>query len=289
MTEHIDPYYTVDQCQTSNALVLEAIHDTAIGVKPTSQQLVTENRMLRQQLEKAQAATETKTAFIAMMSHEVRTPLNAIMGLFELLEVAKLPDKQQNRARKGREAAEALFATLSTVLDSSKIEQAALTPDYHDTVIADLLRHADVALEGCITKYGQAITHRVEASQEVPNRITTDQTRAQQIISNLIDNAVRHTESGTISVTARIDPATPDFLAITVADTGAGIAASDMPRVFQAFEQVETGPMMRHLRGTGLGLSLSRDLARLLGGDLTVSSTLGRGSKFTLLLPLHQH
>ncbi len=261
-------------------------------------------------------ANRAKSEFLANVSHELRTPLNAIVGFVDLLRdgvYGDLAPRQIGPVERIAASATHLRHLVDQVLDLAKITAGRL--EVHTDVVDLRSFVLDIAgeMEALVTERGVALSLGVGAT--LP-RIRTDPTHLRQILVNLIGNAIKYTNDGTISVRARLvgaDPVastsaaersprtTPDgvwlqplpspaqglWVAVQVIDTGIGIAEADFDRIFDEFEQVGAGPRGESMqRGTGLGLSISRRLARLLGGDLVVDSELGKGSTFTLWLPI---
>lgn len=240
---------------------------------------------LRLRTREAVENAEAKTQFLSTMSHEVRTPLNAIMGLFELIENADIPERQKLRAHNGRTAAKGLFEVLSNILDASKLEaqMMAVAPGPNPT--ENLRYHLLATLEGAIANAEKVdvVAGRLVWEPSVPPVLNYDAMRVRQILNNLVDNAVRFTEAGEVVVRCIYEQA-EGVLRLSVRDTGIGIKAEDKKHIFDKFRQVDSGPK-RMTGGSGLGLSISRALAELMGGALTVDSTPGKGSEFVLQLP----
>jgi|GEM_PF-5851016 len=255
--------------------------DRLRSMSQTKQKL---NDEMRRASEEAQQAAKTKSEFLAMMSHEVRTPLNAILGLFELMIRSELPEKQLKRAKAGHKAATNLFKMLSDILDASRLEAGKMETTFEEMHVADLCDYLEVVMNGMNQKHSKNIEMAVMRSDLDEYSFMTDEVKVRQILVNLIDNAVRFTNSGTIFVHLNLDDAS-DSMSISVVDTGIGISEVEMDRIFQPFSQVEMG-MMRTSGGSGLGLTISKDLAGLIGGKLTAESTYGEGSRFTLSVPL---
>ena len=235
---------------------------------------------LRQARDEATQATAAKSRFLASMSHELRTPLNAIVGFTRLVmrrSKEHLEPKQYANLEKVLSSAEGLLLLINDILDLSKIEagQTTLHPTEFaiDAVIGDCLRSVEPVLK----------SDRVRLAQEVENdlpRMFTDEDRVRQILLNLLSNAAKFTEEGCITVHASRQD---QMLFIEVADTGAGIPAEAQQLIFEEFGQTGDGAQRRH-SGTGLGLAIARQLAQLLGGDITVESTPGVGSTFTVTI-----
>ena len=231
--------------------------------------------------EAALQASRAKSRFLANMSHELRTPLNAIMGYTELVqdELADLdrPDLAEDLDRV-REGATRLLQMIDDVLDLSRVESGHLAVRVEEVELSKVVSDIFRLLEPARARAGVALLQRLEP-QIV---LQTDPIRLAQILTNLLSNALKFTEHG--SVTVRASNCGRDVL-IEVIDTGIGIPAEAIGRLFQPFVQIDDAPTRRR-GGTGLGLLLARDLAERLGGSLTASSERDRGSTFTLRLPL---
>jgi signal transduction histidine kinase/CheY-like chemotaxis protein len=230
-------------------------------------------------------ADELKSRFLANMSHEFRTPLNAIHALTHILLERMDGDintEQERQIGYIRKAAEELNELVNDLLDLAKIEAGKIVIRAAEFEVAGLFG----ALRGMLRPLlvSDAVTLVFEDARELPV-MTTDEAKVSQILRNLISNALKFTERGEVRISARV---TDDGEAVvfTVADTGVGIAPEDQERIFQEFGQVEN-PVQRKVRGTGLGLPLSRRLAELLGGSLTLHSDPGQGSTFFATVPIH--
>jgi signal transduction histidine kinase len=261
-------------------------------------------------------ANQAKSEFLANVSHELRTPLNAIVGFVELLRdgfYGDLTPRQVPPVDRIAASATHLRHLVDQVLDIAKIAAGRLEVHSETIVLRPFVLNVASELESLVSEKGLALSITVGAS--LP-RVRTDPTHLRQILINLIGNAVKYTLTGSVSVRARLlgapeelgartptpragmdDPSAAALLAraprsgiwvaLQVIDTGVGIAANDLARIFDEFEQVNAGPRGDSMqRGTGLGLAISRRLARLLGGDISVESVLGRGSTFTIWLPV---
>lgn len=257
-------------------------------------------------------ANTAKSEFLANISHELRTPLNAIVGFVELLKdgvYGELTPRQVPPVDRIAASATHLRHLVDQVLDIAKIAAGRLEVHPETIVLRPFVLNVASELESLVNERG--LTFSIAVGASLP-RVRTDPTHLRQILVNLIGNAVKYTPSGGVSVRARFvgaqggspshprrdtpeDPVlltrAPDarqvWIALQVIDTGVGIAPADQARIFDEFEQVNAGPRGESMqRGTGLGLAISRRLAQLLGGDITVDSTLGKGSTFTLWLPV---
>lgn len=235
--------------------------------------------------EKAKDADAAKSRFLAVMSHEVRTPLNAIMGMFELIERADVPERQKSQAKSGYRAANRLFEELSKVLDVSRLDAGAIQANAGAIESDVAFEDWSAQLTAMITNSGKDLTAKTLLMPDVPKTLWIDFDRTTQIVDNLINNAVKFTESGTITLAMQRNPRS-DTLEISISDTGRGIAQDNLEQVFARFYQLEGG-LHRSSQGSGLGLSICKDIAELMGGEITVISKLGVGSTFTLNLPTH--
>jgi CheY-like chemotaxis protein/CHASE3 domain sensor protein len=247
------------------------------------------NAVVRQRddLARAQAdlqrASTYKSEFLANMSHELRTPLNSSLILAKLLSENRdgnLNAEQVKFAETIYSAGNDLLTLINDILDLSKIEAGKLDIRPEDVALARLTEELGDAFRPIARDKGIELHVGVEAG--APATMVTDSTRLAQILKNLLSNALKFTERG--GVTLRVRRAGRDGLAFEVKDTGIGIAPEQHEVIFEAFRQAD-GTTNRKYGGTGLGLSISRDLARLLGGELTLDSAPGRGSTFTLTLP----
>jgi PAS domain S-box-containing protein len=250
---------------------------------------MTERLAIEDQLRRAKDAAEVagraKSEFLATMSHELRTPLTSVVGIADLLQTAELPAAQRDLTRLLGSSAAALLSLVSDILDSSRIETGAmdLVPvrfSVHDCIEAAL----DPVTEPARRKRLD-LGYLIEP--DVPVEVVADHDRLRQILLNLLSNAVKYTEAGEVAVHVGTKAASGDTvtLRITVRDSGPGIPERLHHKLFQRFSRIDATAGSHH--GTGLGLAISERLSRLLGGTLTVESTEGRGSAFTLLLPVH--
>ncbi len=251
-------------------------------------------------------ANRSKSEFLANVSHELRTPLNAIVGFVDLLRdgvYGELTPRQVGPVDRVASSANHLRHLVDQVLDIAKMAAGRLEVHTEPIDLRPFVLEVVSEIEALVTERNLNLSIAVGAT--LP-RIRTDPTHLRQILVNLLGNAVKYTPSGGIAVRARLltsmtelqhAPVTPGagaaksvaaaWVILQVADTGIGIAAADLDRIFEEFEQINAGPRGDSMRrGTGLGLAISRRLARLLSGDILVESEIAKGSTFTLWLPV---
>lgn len=236
-----------------------------------------------QRADELQRASRYKSEFLANMSHELRTPLNSSLILAKLLAdnpAGNLSEEQVQFARSIYSAGNDLLTLINDILDISKVEAGKLEVHPELTILARLVDGMkSLFLPQAMEK---ALSFSVELADDLPPTLFTDRQRLEQILKNLLANAFKFTEKG--SVTLRVEPRDGGMLAFAVRDTGIGIAPEQQAAIFEAFRQAD-GTTNRRYGGTGLGLSISRELANLLGGQIEVQSAPGAGSTFTLVLP----
>jgi light-regulated signal transduction histidine kinase (bacteriophytochrome)/FixJ family two-component response regulator len=249
-----------------------------------NQLLVGYTEAMRMAREAAERATRAKSEFLATMSHEIRSPMSGLLGVLELLRTTRLDPDQSRMAGMIHNSASMLLAVLNDILDFSKIEAGALSIAPEPVPLRALVSDLVLPLSAAAAPKGLDV--RFSVAKEVPDCISTDPLRLRQILGNLLSNALKFTAAG--EVTVRVDLvelASAPGLRFRVRDTGIGMSADVMSRLFAPFMQAD-GSTTRNFGGTGLGLCISRQLAVLFGGDLTVTSQLGVGSEFSLTLPL---
>ncbi len=232
--------------------------------------------------EAAESASRAKSAFLASMSHELRTPLNAILGFTQVLERdSSLTQKQQEQIAIINNSGEHLLSLINDILEISKIEAGRLTLNPNSFDIYALIEGIETMLQSKAEAKGLQVLCECDVS--VPHYLTGDEGKVRQVLSNLLDNAIKFTSTGGVSLRVRADENARDanleeefFLFFEVSDTGSGIVAEELDKLFAPFVQAETGKKYRE--GTGLGLAISRKLVELMGGDIAISSRLGEGT-----------
>jgi signal transduction histidine kinase len=229
-----------------------------------------------------QEQTERKSAFLASMSHELRTPMNAIKGFTNLVLRRAgdvLPERQKGNLQKVDQASDHLLAMINDLLDLSKIEAGRVDVNASTFEVEELVA-------SCVSTVSPLIQNGVDLTYEVQRgigKVHSDEARVRQMLINLASNAIKFTDSGRIEVKARREG---DQLVLSVSDTGKGIPADELPTIFDEYRQAE-GSESRVQKGTGLGLSITRKFAELLGGRIGVESEEGKGSVFTVQIPVH--
>jgi signal transduction histidine kinase/CheY-like chemotaxis protein len=243
--------------------------------------LVRSREQLRAAKMQAEQASESKSSFLANMSHEIRTPMTAILGYADLLADEEATPTSQSRAdvvRTIQRNGEHLIQIINDILDISKIEAGRLGVEHIDVSPLEMLDEVHELLENRATSKGLQL--KLEYMWPLPVKISSDPVRLKQILVNLAGNAIKFTGSGSVTLRVRCD-AKLEMLSIDVMDTGIGMDKKGLANLFQAFSQAEASTT-RKFGGTGLGLTISRRLANLLGGDITVDSVKGKGSTFTV-------
>jgi len=252
---------------------------------------VTERKLYEEQLHEARAAAEAgnrvKSEFLASMSHEIRTPLNGVIGFADLLLGTELTAEQRQYVALQREAGRGLLAIIGDILDYSKIEAGKLELEERGFDLHRLMRDARDLMSNAASQKGLALELALGAS--VPRFVRGDEARIRQILLNLLGNAVKFTERGSVLMSVGVlsaDAATGLApLRFSVSDTGTGIAPSEQPNLFQRFSQGDSSTTRRY-GGTGLGLIISKQLSELMGGRIGFHSSPGIGSTFWFELPL---
>lgn len=245
---------------------------------------ITLRKSMEQELEEAKAAAEAasraKTEFVATISHELRTPLHAILTLLHLVSSTTDPVSAARFVQMAQSSADSMLHLVNELLDMGKLEagKLAIAPEAFD--LWALLDEMQAVCQ--VRAQEKQLTFALARQADVPQHVMLDGFRLRQILQNLVSNAIKFTEHGTVRVTVACEPA--GVIVVEVTDTGIGISGEALQDLFERYAQADARTASRY-GGTGLGLAISRQIARLMGGDITVSSRIGMGTTFTLRLP----
>ncbi len=255
-------------------------------------EIETARKEIEEKAREVEQASRYKSEFLANMSHELRTPLNSMLILSQMLaenEEDNLTEDQTESARIINDAGKNLLKLINEILDLSKVEAGKIEFHFDDFDLRLLARTLEERYRPLATQKGLSLSMVVD--EDVPERLRSDSMRIEQVVTNLVSNALKFTEQGAVTLHMRaVKDETelhagfelqPGMIAIDVEDTGIGIPSDKLAKVFRAFEQAD-GSTTRKFGGTGLGLAISREMAKLLGGDIQVQSRVGEGSTFTL-------
>ena len=248
------------------------------------QRIKERTEQLEEAMRHAQAASQAKSEFLADVSHELRTPMNGVLGMLDIALDNDLPPKQAEELQTAQRCAYSLLSLLNEILDLSKIEAGKMTLERVPFDVRVLLDDCIKAQQPKAGENGVALAW--EISPDVPNHLAGDPLRIRQILANLLSNAVKFTKQGSVLVRMESQYSSQgEFsLQITVQDTGQGIAADQLPHIFDKFTQAD-GSVSRKFGGTGLGLAITRKLVEIHGGEIRVESEVGRGTAFFVKLP----
>ena len=262
----------------------DGVTDLVLGFGLDITERVEAEERLREATRAAEASAQAKEAFLANMSHEIRTPLNAVVGTTHLLESTPLSDEQRALARAIRTSSDALLALISDILDLTKIGSGHISFEALPFAPRGLVGSLGDALRA--TALHKGLELHVEVAPRVPAAVVGDARRLNQVLLNLVGNAIKFTERGRIALTVDAEPGAGDAVTLRfqVRDTGIGIAGENLGVIFDAFTQ-ERSDTTRRFGGTGLGLAIVRELVTRQGGRVEVESEPGRGSTFTVTLP----
>ncbi|WP_213940005.1 ATP-binding protein [Pseudomonas sp. dw_612] len=282
--DYTTPLPIVDD--TELGALSQHINNLADGLEQASREQQQAMSQLIQTREEAEKANNAKSDFLAMMSHELRTPMNGVLGMLQLLETTDMTEEQVEYAALASESTEHLLKVINDILDFSRIERSELELEHIPFNLADLIG-------SCAQSFQHSAAQRkLDLELRVPDdmralQVQGDPTRIRQILVNLIGNALKFTEQGRVTIEPQWQSLDHELLwfTCTVRDSGIGISAESLELMFNAFQQADSS-ISRRYGGTGLGLPIARTLAERMGGTLRAQSEEGRGSAFTLEIPL---
>ncbi|PRD46388.1 response regulator [Sphingobacterium haloxyli] len=246
------------------------------------------NLEIQKKAEELALSTKYKSEFLANMSHELRTPLNSILLLSRLMVEnadANLTEDQVESAKVIQSSGSSLLSLIDEILDLSKIEAGKMELEYEHVALSDLRNDLLSLFLPIVEEKGLEL--KVEIDEGAANYVEVDKLRVEQVLRNLLSNAIKFTPKGRVTLSISQQHDDPDYIQFIVKDTGIGISPENQKIIFEAFQQAD-GSTRRKFGGTGLGLSISREIARLLGGEITLNSALGEGSTFSLVIPVRK-
>lgn len=255
-------------------------------VKDRTMQLRNSEKIARAMAAEAEAASKSKSEFLAAMSHEIRTPMTGVMGFADMLLEDDLPEDSREKVHKIQDSTQSLLTIINDILDVSKMEAGKMEIEHIDFNLPSLLEDLVGLFNGKNTgKNDSSVAINVSIADDVPESIKTDPTRLRQILVNLIGNAVKFTREGHVQIEVTLDAIAPQpTMNISVRDTGIGMAPETLSMLFKDFTQGDAS-ISRHFQGTGLGLAICKRLLALMEGDIHVESAIGEGSHFWFTLP----
>ncbi|MGB6212013.1 ATP-binding protein [Pseudomonas mandelii] len=262
------------------------INNLAQGLEQASREQQQAMAQLIQTREEAEKANNAKSDFLAMMSHELRTPMNGVLGMLQLLETTDMTEEQIEYAALASESTEHLLKVINDILDFSRIERSELELEHIPFNLADLISSCAQSFQHSAAQRGLDLALAIPEDMRAL-QVQGDPTRIRQILVNLVGNALKFTEQGRVSIEPQWQSLDHELLwfTCTVRDSGIGISAESLELMFNAFQQADCS-ISRRYGGTGLGLPIARTLAERMGGTLRAQSEEGRGSVFTLEIPL---
>ncbi len=273
----------VSEVSSFNRKLEARVEERTGELERSNAELVKANETARELRVKAEEATKAKDSFLATMSHEIRTPMNGVIGMIDLLHDSRLTSDQRQMTRTIKQSAHSLLGIINDILDFSKIQAGKLELDPIPVSIEAVFD--GVASTMAPNAGGKGVALVAYCDPEIPSLVCADEVRLRQILFNLLGNAVKFTETGTVTFTAERTGVVKNGVTVryVVEDEGIGMTSEQLSHLFQPFQQAESSTT-RRFGGTGLGLSIVRDLVDAMGGEIAVDSEPGRGSRFTVTL-----
>ena len=286
---YVDRVYRVKNngkyCRINRAVVLDDFKEVmcTIVFLPDMTEAVKSINMMQESKRLAEEASASKSNFLANMSHEIRTPMNAILGMSDIvLRDEELPEDVRDQLQNIKDAGNGLLGIINDILDISKIESGKYELIDEDYYLPGLIH--DVTTMIAVRLSERPIRFKVTVDANMPARVYGDALRIRQILMNILGNATKFTKMGSIELSCRGEWTLEDYVFyFDISDTGMGIKEKDIDTIFGAFNQVDTRKN-RNVQGTGLGLAISKNLAQMMGGDITVESEYGKGSTFHIVI-----
>lgn len=287
--EHNGKWYECRWTPLNNDLYVHYIFDitehkrTEEKLRKSNEALIIKSEQATELALEAQKANTTKTNFLATMSHELRTPLNSVIGFSEIL-MLELSGEQKKYAELIYSSGQRLLLLITDILDISKIESEKIDLEIERCSLSKIIAHLEYMLSPFAEE--KKLEFKINISDNLPEYIKTDENRFIQCIANIISNAIKFTETGYVYVNiSSVRRSENTFIVFEVKDTGIGIAPEYHQKIFESFVQEDSSASRRY-GGVGLGLTISRNIAKLLGGNITVKSEKNKGSTFTITLPV---
>ena len=272
----------------SNAKIEAHAKELESVVQKRTQELQSNVQQLRLARDEAETATQLKSSFLASMSHEIRTPFNAVLVALALLKDSPLEPTQLDYVATIEAASSDLLTIINDILDLSKIESNKMQLEHQRFSLREAAETAIDLVSGSFLSKGLEFGYISQIEENLVGDVVGDVIRVRQVLVNLLSNAAKFTETGSVLLTSSFEATSPGKFTFSVSDTGIGIDPEALPRLFGVFTQLDSSTTRKY-GGTGLGLAISRKLARMMGGDITVESTLGKGSTFhfSFTAPFH--
>lgn len=264
----------------------QELEERSRQLEERNQTIVERNMEIQQKAEELAVTTKYKSEFLANMSHELRTPLNSVLLLSRLLSENNennLTKEQVEYAQVIQSSGQGLLSLIDEILDLSKIEAGKMELEYQPVMLQEIVN--DMKLLFTPMAKEKKIDFIINVDEQLPSQIETDKMRLEQVLKNLLSNALKFTSQGSVQLDISTLKENNSFISFSVKDTGIGIAKEKQALIFEAFQQAD-GSTRRKYGGTGLGLSISREITKLLGGEIKVSSEAGKGSEFAIYIPI---